>query len=611
MSRNVIPYYLTDESNESPAVSCLPISSARELADVEQLSSHLGFSLQRIAPSASDENLTFPKMSHCGAVTGLRRHAPLIRLYANLTGRSHVIVDSLSPFQRLAEAEVLVTTSDHLSPELLRQLYDPNLARSAVPRKSVPGIITGLTEADLRLQLMKSALFLLDGDRSWPQRLDIVPELRISNFVSESDEIIGNTASKESLETAMRKPLGLINITTHSDGIDLKLTSAHTLCPISSMHRSAYFSAPPRCIKTGVCHRHEMPLEEAIASNHTMGCDGLVVKIALLNTCNGVVFPNGPVDQEWGLVFAMIRSSCVGALITHWGVVITDAMESRGVADRLAEGVAAGHAVFEFNKNHNYKKSHLCLLGDPAIRLPKTGDGKQVRVPPPSRGAMVPIQGMPEESYAELNYPPDFLLLRRAIENVVRNGALEPGNCLGRVLDVLRREERHPKIGGEVKVQRLFMSHLKNNSAFVSAWVSLARVSDATYRKCGYCGESLTALRCRFDMPAVNDRRLCICPRCGVTEDLPANLDLNIEIGRSDVRASFPEREGRWDGAVVFWAYKRKYSIVQDWPLDRGGLPLARWTQDDARVTLPLSKCAIIMCDFQYAYFARLLGPPR
>ncbi len=156
-----------------------------------------------------------------GIVAGLGSVAKAAaQFYAYLTLRDYRFVDNAFEILNLKGLEVVVTTPDHLSPELfdVLQWVRPGLA---------PGLIFA-NEPDLRMRCMVCAL-AAHGSIQNPRYLEY---FNAGLNVEAADE--GNGASEHpppaDLQRIVSGDAGLLVLQIHCDGIDASLSSQTILC---------------------------------------------------------------------------------------------------------------------------------------------------------------------------------------------------------------------------------------------------------------------------------------------------------------------------------------------------------------------------------------------
>jgi hypothetical protein len=448
-------------------------------------------------------------------------------LYAHLTGRLAFTLGSLDELTPGNAPAVLVLPPAGVTLDVLERVDALRLAGHCV------GIICAESRAALvRQVLLRSAAAGLRGplQRHW---LDVVA-LGVGHVALDSRDVLGSATEPAVVREALGTGYGVVTIVGHSDGVDAWLPGL-VLCPMDRPLPADATERLPNCRVTGVCHRLNRAIEDALASDTLLPPEGVAARVLVMACCSGALYDRSLVDPRFGLALRLASSSSIGALVTTWEIAVPRDHEIEVLSALLASGIPVGDAVVEFGKTEIATSGRFrpCLFGDPRTRIPPaTLQADLFRAAKTAAPIAKPYEG----SCLELS------LLVGASESVaaplidaLRSAATE--SALWRARDAAI----------DAMVDHRFLPW--------EFWPSLGHgwtEIKSPYLSCGACGGPTRALRCEVRVSETRQRVLGICARCGVIADAPAGGPfLRLSVERSHV--AFTGAAGDPIAAIAFW----------------------------------------------------------
>jgi hypothetical protein len=496
------------------------------------------------------------------------------RLYAHLTARQYRFADSLSEVADGPHASVIITTSSRVNHELLEIASSPGTVRQ------VTGILYAGGEEELLQQvLLRSAAACLVAPVEMP-RIDIYPTRPLAHLAAPGREVLGGKATASEIKHALGRGAGVVCVNTHADGVDAFLGAQLTLCSMDRIPTGADERRSPRCRETGVCHRRHVSVKEALASGDLIHPESISVRVLVLNICSGVLLADGVVDPAWGIARRLLVSPALGAIITTWGVVLTDNSAMHKLANELTEGMPVGRALARFNHSSSARRLgyRLCLLGDPRVRVTaKAQAATRRRTNKPSK--RLSVQPTPSINKSLLEIP----FLRACLTPEGR-----PEMTSFPVTELAAKEEAITSINsyelaawtgapleeksdspGPVMRRSVINYFLQKRGRLSDDWLHLVANLKASSNPafCFTCGRLTNTLLASLRIPGAARRRLVICPVCGVIEDSPehARLSLSLKAG-SVVRLGGELPIKHWTAGLYLASTSAAYSSWYDWP---------------------------------------------
>jgi len=466
---------------------------------------------------------------------------PLAELYAHLTGRSVRLSKSSDTLREDLPPSVVVTEPGRLTSEFLDSLY-------SCRDLPAPGIICASNAAALRQQVLaRSAAGALCGP-THTHRVDLYPLISMSESGVADWKILGKEASIIAIREALGLGAGVLTILTHSDGVDVYLSSNLHLCAMLRPLPNAVPNLGPTCQATGICHRQSKPLVEALQSEGVISTDAICTKVMVLNTCSGLLPPDGVVDPLWGLGYQLLENPQIGAIVTRWKISFTSHAEINVLTDAIAAGLPIGEAVARFHRSlpPDSVAGRLCLLGDPRVRLSVKTDVECL-----TSNGRVPgsLQADPPEARPpaaiELNHLSKLSFLRACIRQAISGENAEPPEAALQALKAIDGYEAATWQGLPLEgaaglpgplMRQAFLRYFFAHCKLLNDWTHFAQMSEssASGKPCFVCHKRTATFEGRFHgVQGVVPRRVTTCPRCGIIEDVPANWDISLAIHAS------------------------------------------------------------------------------
>lgn len=175
--------------------------------------------------------------------------------------------------------------------------------------------------------------------------------------------VFGQAMDAADSVTLLQEPAEFLAITGHSNGIDMGVGAA-VLCPRDGVSPSDMDRMLP-CFHGAECSRKKA---------HTALCPVSSIRsaVVMLYTCWGAVLNRHIYDFRSSLLFDLVKSPAVGAVITTYSSTLMDASACVEMAVHHARRARIGVAVQSVNAEHfrRYRDvSHvLVLFGDPEQR---------------------------------------------------------------------------------------------------------------------------------------------------------------------------------------------------------------------------------------------------
>ena len=98
-----------------------------------------------------------------------------------------------------------------------------------------------------------------------------------------------------------------------------------------------------------------------------------------------------------------------------------------------------------------------------------------------------------------------------------------------------------------------------------------------------------------------------MCPRCGVTEDMPEHVEITLKFDGSRRTCAIagvpPDRE--WSGAVIVRTRIESHDRMWTWPAEPDGRPCASMQLPEALPPGPLKLAVVMVCGGWLAWTAQ------
>jgi hypothetical protein len=190
--------------------------------------------------------------------------------------------------------------------------------------------------------------------------LEAAADVRVAN----GDRwVFGQALSAADSVSLLQEPAEFLAITGHSNGIDMGVGGG-VLCPRDGAALSDADRVLP-CFNGAGCSRRN-------ARNELCAVSSVRCEVAMLYTCWGAVLNRHVYDFRSSLLFDLVKSPAVGAVVTTYASTLMDASASVEMAEQYARRVRLGVAVQSVNAGH-YRRYRdvphaLVLFGDPDQR---------------------------------------------------------------------------------------------------------------------------------------------------------------------------------------------------------------------------------------------------
>ena len=474
------------------------------------------------------------------------------QLYSEISGRPFVACG-----RSRDNAAVFVGTPADITVDLLDELY---LDRR---RGETPGLLIGEPGHRLRQQVRTRAA-AVSSRESYTRAFARIPET--------GTVISGENAAADALVDAE-----VLSLTGHSDGIDAS-AGQFILCPFleSTLLEGTDRARRPSCEVTAHCHRLDMPRQNALADARLIAPTSVRARVLLWQTCWGIFTNPSAIDAKWSLGLLVASSPNLGAIVTTWRVHYWAAGETDPLAKELLSGTSIGVALSAFLRKPQSRRRgvSLCLLGDPAVRLD------------PRRSANFAVTPTPRPTLLRYDRSNIEFLRVWLIEQEHRHGRRDSVHALATLETfercLWRNLPTEPEPGNSLRAAFLALLANAGGSAFSDALTLPSDKRVANGCKCpSCCGTSIvftSLLRVNVDI----ERRIIICPRCGIVADSSNTLNLALSLSSgSDTQLSALALKG--DRPTGDWL--ARLAIC---PRDRSKWQFFDWPEDDDRRAAPV-----------------------
>jgi hypothetical protein len=504
-------------------------------------------------------------------------------LYAHLTKREFKQLNNVEDIYKSPLPHVLIIKYNDLNDRLLNYLYNSNHAYA-------PGLLISYYPNTIRtLLLTKSASLQLCGN-SEPYRVDINAISAFTSYYKENYEVHGSKAEPAVIREILTKKKTLLNIITHSDGIDAYFGKL-TLCPLFKIYDSN-IDLPPNCLCTDICHRQKLSIDEAIEKNLLISTENISAQLLNWMTCRGLRINPSMINPLWGLAPQLIHNPSIGAMVSPWKIVFTHIQHAAQLAEEIEKGKSIGEAVATFHRSKAGLERGLtmCILGDPEIRFKKTIDRPNY--------STIPKKELTYNETQEISFLRNFLKALIQKYNVEVRALAQAALCTLENYEWTVCQGLISKEGLLKELQKEIIDILITSGAeaivlYVDLLNELSVVNDKI--KCFSCHQfEAEEYLGKFMLPSIDQRKITICPNCGIIQERSSNsspLQFSIKENKViELNGELPKEN--WRGKL-FLHYKLKdQSQSVDWPEDNMGLPermLAtsfHWPQGPVYVTL-------------------------
>ena len=457
----------------------------------------------------------------CTAARGLvtavgSRCAEQARLYAHLSARALIVVESAAELAATIPPDIIITTMEHWDAALLA-IYEDWVDGNA---NHVPGFIVAASpEALWRQVLVRSAA-------AAPFRLGLP---------SAAPPICD------------RREGELVTLSMHSDGIDAKLSAENVLCSLSadtlSPSRLAATNAPI-CVDRGYCHRLGCSLPDALASPFRVEPTAMEGAVLLLESCSILQPWEGLIDGAFTLADRLLADARTGVIVAGWDAAIGYAGLSAGLQRDIRAGMPVARAVLDHARSDEARRvrSIFCVLGDPDFRLFRPAEFGADTTRPAERQPQAALLPPPREA---VGFDPHSMLVLRAAflsDTVAAARKLSgPPERIERLdqLSVLlatlghipsSRPDASEIVQQSTLIGRELVDLLCVEEQFSKLWMTrYPPIHAGAGPPCAWCGARQQRFVAQLIVPDL-DRTLLSCPRCGITSDTDEGFGFSFSV---------------------------------------------------------------------------------
>jgi len=459
--------------------------------------------------------------------------------------------------------------------------------------------------------LVRSAAANLQGPVTIP-RIDLLPPIPVDHLLLTDRIVLGRNASAQEIRDALGSGSGILHILTHSDGIDAFLGPL-TLCPIDQPPENADGASSPLCQLTGICHRHDVPVQQAQQLDILVPPEAIAARVLVCQTCWGVLSQNPIINHAWGIGTRLFESPKLGVIITTWGVIIPSRWNLEKMFSDLLQGQPVGQALGSFLRSPVGQQSgiRMCLMGDPRVRLPKLNTVTH-------REHVMHILPRPAE-VAATDDPKEIAFFRAYLKAQIPgqpNQLSEPAQRLLSTIESYGIDVRRGALSDDIhdsasqNLRREVLHYmLRRGGLPVHDWIKLAEQPQVidSHSSCYICGLRTQVFKACLHIVGMPQRRLTICQRCGLIEDAPL-LALPMKISISNkytvrLDGNYP-REKCVVGLLLEYDLK---SLTKwwEWPLGPDNAPMEEFTTPAPWPPGPVDVVVFVVWEGNFAVMAR------
>jgi hypothetical protein len=528
-----------------------------------------GAELQWTAASRVDEW----SVTRTGLVVATENLAePAARLYAQLSGRAYAGVAAVEELTRdLVGVAVLVTRPECLTYETLLALHSGE--------RNATGLILGNDAAGQLLAVKQRIVALWCAGTRSSDRVFLFTRENFESVSRAEGSFLGAAAPNSQIRDAVGRGAGMLFVSTHSVGFDLRLGPNLQLCPYKP---GQVTSAPrPLCLELGKCTQlPRLPsVEDAWADERFASADVMQANIMVLYGC-GLLRLSGPlVSEDFNIGLTLNEEAVFGAcLVTYRSLEETapDGREFYPLLNELSKGAAVGGALRAHNKRAGAPgpEPFLVLLGDPDYRV--------ARMALPDLPEVWPAPPVTPPKSAE---PLVRLVARRSLVASIARNRVPPEADAWRVLDRAFEKLAAGELGPPQAPQRDETTTEFNDALVELVGLSRQGLLDAvversvrdgseTHAPCFNCRGLARVQHFREHVEGVGAWRVHLCDSCGSHEIAPVGIASVVDFtevasGRLRIPAAEP-------GARASVCVRRAYSHAADFGSDFASLSL-KW----------------------------------
>lgn len=516
-------------------------------------------------------------------------------LYAHLTNRHALVLADMNELLSAYQPAYTVILAHHkdLTASSLERIYTTD-------QVTAPGLLLDYADGNFfRQVLFKSLLYRITAStRNDATVVDFLPTSQTKFFMHENFIMGGNDLDAKSIKHILKLKKALLNIVTHSDGIDAYLGKL-TLCPLKEIKKQQV--SPPLCISSGICHRTHQSITHVTQKDVLISPSGIKANILLWLTCRGIRLLPSSINPAWGILPVFANNPFIGGIATSWKIIYTNLEMMVKFSSLLNECGTLGKAVAAFNASEQGKTTNLKLsvIGDPNCSF--QGNPTMEAVHQLISGKEIKTV-RPENT----NTPAYFIqhYLKTICEKNGNGNDEEIRKCL-HLLNEQQVEKKQKRQITESLRKRILeiISHQKSEA--VVDYVKQARHIRISGKKsiCPHCQTKTDTHSISFSNEQIEKRWVTICPCCGIIEDrdqqlVPVYLKMNESkislVNHTALKTNFD--------AVVKYDFKLKNLCkVIEWPKDDKGFPEEHIPLDRELYPGPLYVTLFVLQDLNFS----------
>lgn len=514
------------------------------------------------------------------------------RLYAHLTARTPVVVDTLAQLEALPAVSVVVTGYEHIDERLMDALYGPTR------RSEAPGIIFSYPGDDLRVQVLSRAAtkFLSPLEADW-RRVDIQPNLHFGASFSRGFSMLGSEASVVQYRSALGLGAGLLTLSTHSDGIDAKLRPDLVLCPVEEPNDGADNRTAPACVMTSTCHRMNTSIAAARDSGRLLSPSDIHARVFVHDVCWGL-FPAQDVQAPyWSLVRRIVNELRVAAVLTSWEITERTVETTAALLHDIACGQTLGRALAKhLSSAHARQHGHqMCLVGDPAVRLSMDPHANPLaaaiaRATTPTQEDHLENSAHTRDTSACEGDAAGFPFLLRMVDHARSSGPSDD-DVAAHLVDVQPQTHQSAAMNATALREAVADFFATHHTDLLKYWCRDVRSVHALERRmpCLVCGRRTISRHYTIGYRGVTSRRHTHCPNCGPVQDTAIGRQISLvpQEDRGFRWLGYRPRLG-WSARLVVEPQLNAFRMVWPWPAESDGSPMVEFCPPDALPPLPV-----------------------
>lgn len=391
-------------------------------------------------------------------------------------------------------------------------------------QEAVPGLLIGVDENDLN-RLVDSWFFA--SSCSPPTRPEILDFGVEHDFIETNSapgvSVVGRQIEMSALQAKLARPLDLLRLSTHGDGLDVSLGDAGVLCGLGGRQRTRQLP----CEANNYCHRLNLGLDTALADARLLDPTDINARVVILDTCSGLLISDQYTDARRGLAARFCQGARPVTVITHVGITFGLPTSDEYLLRQLRRGVSVAMAVGRYNRSI-YARS----LGRQYIVIGYSDTRITVEYELHSKRDAILEQGdrnsIPTSLLFHLSWLDQCLQAGSSLAATFGVDDGSQGQARAAIAAASRSVELmegpcDPELEVSVRTAILGFIPRLGRSALTDLWEKFARIRRSDVRTCPYCTGHTSIYMATIGPDSA--RRVQICVACGIIEDCPAYWD--------------------------------------------------------------------------------------